>query len=100
MDEPNRIGLSAKVNAQLEDLLKDLNSQEGGVELIKRDLYRLAVALGIKNAIDPSPLDDKNGWKDRVSEFDPDRSLYTAAENSGLATAGASIYEFIERHLA
>ncbi len=96
MEEPNRIGLSSTATAQIDDLLEDLNSDKGEVELLKRDLYRLAVALGVKNHVLPPPLEDKSGWKDRVGEFDPEGVLYVAVETAGLVEEGRSIYEFIE----
>jgi hypothetical protein len=97
MDEPNRIGLSAVTTSQLEELLDDLNSEESGVKLLKRDLYRLAVALSVKNCILPPRLEDRKGFMDRVSEFDPDGILYTAVKSTGLVTNGLTIYEFTER---
>ena len=45
MDEPSRIGLTKEANILLEEMLKAIDP---GKKLIKFDLYRLAVALGIK----------------------------------------------------
>jgi len=99
MNEPSRIGLTATTNAQLDALLEDLNPGPGtdGVKLIKFDLYRLAVALGMKRHESPPPLKNNSSPSLRVVELDPDGVLATAIENSGLLPPGISIYEFIER---
>jgi hypothetical protein len=97
MDEPNRVALSAVATSQLEDLLNDLNSEESGVKLLKRDLYRLAVVLSMKDCILPPPLEDKKGFRDRVSEFDPDGILYAAVESTGLVIDDLTVYDIIER---
>jgi hypothetical protein len=99
MDEPSRIGLTATTGAQLDELLEDLNPETGieGIKLIKFDLYRLAVALGLKNSEPPAPLADKSVTNLRVVELDPNGVLATAVENSALVPEGVLIYEFIER---
>ena len=99
MNEPNRIGLTAVTGAQLDELLTELNPPKGetGVSLIKFDLYRLAVALGIKKGNPAPPLKDKTVPSFRVAELDEDRVLYTALENSALKPSDTSIYEYIER---
>lgn len=99
MNEPSRIGLTATTGAQLDELLIDLNPQQGieGVKLIKFDLYRLAVALGLNKASPPPPLKDKSTSSLRVSELDPDGVLYLAVENSKLLPPETSVYEFVER---
>lgn len=99
MDEPSRIGLTTTTGAKLDELLEDLNPDQGvdGVRLIKFDLYRLAVALGVKKEAIPLPLNDKSIPNLRVVELDPDGVLYTSVENSGLVPDGVPIYEFIER---
>lgn len=100
MDEPNRIGLTAATGAQLEELLEELNpdpSQSEGVKLIKFDLYRLAVALGLRKAEQPPKLTENSTSSLRVTELDPDGVLYLAAEESPLLPAEDSVYEFIER---
>ncbi len=99
MGESGRIGLTAETAAQLEDLLADLNPQEGeeGNKLIKFDLYRLAVALGIKKGIKPPFLSDKSNGSFRITEFDDGGVLYAAVECSGIVDVGLSIYEYIER---
>jgi hypothetical protein len=99
MNEPGRIGLTVEAAAQLDDLLADLNPQEGeeGIKLIKFDLYRLAVALGIKKGLRPPVLGDKSNTSFRVSELDDGGVLYAAVECAGLVDAGMPIYEYIER---
>lgn len=99
MDEPNRIGLTAVGMAQLDELLDELNPGDGedGTRLIKFDLYRLVVALGIKNKITAPILEDKSLNTLRVAELDEERTLYTALDNSDLVPAGTSIYGYIER---
>ncbi len=99
MDEPGRIGLTAEAAAQLEDLRADLNPQKGedGIKLINFDLYRLAVAIGIKKGLKPPALRDKSNASYRVGELDEDGVLYAAVECAGLVTAGMPIYEYIER---
>jgi hypothetical protein len=99
MNEPNRIGLTATTGAQLDELLEELNPDEGaeGVKLIKFDLYRLAVALGLKKNDPPPQLREKSMPSFRVSELDPDGVLYLAVEHSELITEGDAIYEFVER---
>ncbi len=99
MDEPSRIGLTAATGAQLEELLEDLNPEAGteGVKLIKFDLYRLAIVLGLKKSELPAPLNEKSVTSLRVMELDPNGVLATAVENSAQIPEGVSIYEFIER---
>ncbi len=98
MNEPSRIGLTATTGAQLDELLKELNPDGAeGVKLIKFDLYRLAVALGIKNHEPPPPLSDKGIGNFRVTELDLDGVLATAVESSGLLPQDVLVYEFIER---
>lgn len=99
MEEPNRIGLTATTMAQLEELLEELNPMDGeeGTKLIKFDLYRLVVSLGIKNQVVASPLSEKSQNSLRVSEFDDEGVFYSALENSELVPEGIAIYEYIER---
>lgn len=99
MNEPSRIGLTAKTGAQLDDLLEELNPERGteGTSLIKFDIYRLAVALGLNNPSPPAVLNEKSTPSFRVSELDPDGVLYLAVENSQLLPINTPIYEFIER---
>ncbi len=99
MDEPTRIGLTAEAGAQLEDLLDELNPNKGieGIKLIKFDLYRLAVALGLKKSEVAPPLAGNSTSSLRVSELDPDGVLYLAAEQSEVLPADAPVYGFIER---
>ena len=99
MAEPTRIGLTATTGAQLDELLEDLDAEVSaeGVKLIKFDLYRLAVALGLKSASPPPPLPESSTSSLRVSELDPDGVLFLAAESSELLPPDSSVYEFIER---
>lgn len=99
MEEPNRIGLTPKTDSQLDDLLEELNPQpdEVGERLIKFDIYRLAVALGINRDDLPAPLSEKSTSSLRVNELDPEGIFRIAVENSGLISSDSSIYEFVER---
>ena len=99
MDEPSRVGLTASTDARLEELLENLNPEQGveGVKLIKFDLYRLAVVLGLKESEPPPKLNGKSTSSFRVSELDPDGVLFLAAESSELLPSDSSVYEFIER---
>jgi len=98
-EEPKRIGLTGVTAFQLDELYKHLNPEEGeeGVRLIKFDLYRLAVALGIKNAVNPPGLSDKSNTVFRVNELDPDKILFTVIETSEVLPPNTSIYSYIER---
>lgn len=99
MEEPSRIGLTAETAAKLDELLEYLNPEQGedGIRLIKFDLYRLAVAIGIKNAVEPPQLNDKSVSSFRVSELDPEAVLYTAIDNSVFKPKHSPIYDLIER---
>ena len=99
MTEPSRIGLTPKADSQLDELLEELNPQSGeeGVKLIKFDIYRLAVALGVSRTDLPASLNDKSTSSLRVNELDPDGVLSLAVESSGLIGSDESVYEFIER---
>jgi len=99
MEEPSRIGLTATAGAQLDELLEELNPDQGteGIKLIKFDLYRLTVALGLNKTEPPALLLEKSAASLRVSELDPDGVLYLAVEYSELLPKGGSIYEFVER---
>jgi len=99
MDEPGRIGLTAEAGAQLEDLLADLNplQGDGGKVLIKMDLYRLAVANGLKIGVHPPKLKDKSIPSFRVSELDENGVLHTAVEKNCSVEQDFPIYGYIER---
>jgi hypothetical protein len=99
MEEPSRIGMTASAMSKLEELIDELNPAEGeeGTRLIKFDLYRIAVAHGIKNRLKPEALNGKSVSSFRVSELDEDGILYLAVSESNLVGEGESIYEFIER---
>jgi hypothetical protein len=68
-----------------------------GIKLIKFDMYRLVVAIGLKHAELPPALNEKSTSSLRVSELDPDGVLSLAVESSELQPADTSVYEFIER---
>lgn len=99
MNEPSRIGLTPVTDAKLDELLEDLNPDPGmdGVKLIKFDMYRLAVAIGLKQTELPPVLDEKSTSSLRVSELDPEGVLSLAVESSELLPADTPVYEFIER---
>jgi len=98
MKEPNRIGLTSEADAYLEELLKHLNPPKGaGVKLIKFDLYRLAVALGIKKGKIPPPLNDKRVPNLKVFELDQEGVFRIALESSGIVPKDMFIYDVIER---
>jgi hypothetical protein len=99
MEEPKRIGLTATTMAQLEELLEELNPMEGeeGTKLIKFDIYRLVVSLGIKNNVSAAVLSDKSQNSFRVSEFDDEGVFYIALEGSDLVPEGVPVYEYVER---
>lgn len=101
MNEPERIGLTPLVAEQLDELLSELNpsvdSKNEAVKLIKFDIYRLAVALGIKDCKTPPELKEKSNSVFRVNELDRDKTLYTVVECLDSCPSGTSIYRFIER---
>ncbi len=100
MEEPQRIGLTKATHSMLDELLEELNPKESeeGMKLIKFDLYRLAVALGVKKAITPPQLEDISQTSFRVTELDRDGApLYTVLETSGIVPNGIPIYSYIER---
>jgi hypothetical protein len=101
MNEPNRIGLTPLTAKQLDELLMELNPSEDAknevFKLIKFDIYRLAVALGIKENKTPKPLEDKSNSVFRVSELDPDKTLFTVVECLGVRSEELPIYSYIEQ---
>ena len=97
MVEPLRIGLTKQANAYLDEMLDFLKSQPGGQDLIKFDIYRLAVALGVKKGLVPGPLSDKSDSTFRVTELDPDKALYYAVDAADLQESDEAIYHIIER---
>lgn len=97
MAEPPRIGLTKQANAYLDEMLDSLNSEASGQTLIKFDLYRLAVALGVKKGITPEPLSEKTDNAFRVGELDPDKALFFAVDASNLQKPGEAIYHMVER---
>ena len=99
MKEPNRIGLTSEADAYLEELLEHLNPPKGetGVKLIKFDLYRLAVAIGIKNGKIPPPLNDKRVPNLKVLELDQEGVFRIALESSGIVPKDMLIHDVIER---
>lgn len=101
MNEPNRIGLTPLAAQQLDELLNELNpevnSKNETYKLIKFDIYRLAVALGIKEKKSPSALNDKSNAVFRVNELDPDKTLFTVVECLGTCPSDTTIYGYIEQ---
>ncbi|ABV87630.1 hypothetical protein [Shewanella pealeana] len=97
--EPNRIGLTDVTVEKIDELLDELNplAGEDGDKLVRYDLYRLAVALGVKNKTVPVGLTSSVNSFLRVADLDPDKVLYSVVENSGLNSDSIAIYSFIER---
>jgi len=92
MQEPDRIGLSLEAKGYLDEMIESL-----GGNLNNRDLYRLVVANELKNgSTDVVSAHQSDGWKDRTSELDPDKSLYFAVEAFGLCDEEQSIYRCVE----
>lgn len=99
MDEPQRIGLTKEANAFLDEMLETINLETEGAseKLIKKDLYRLAVAIGVKNKKSPPIINENTDSFLRVEELDRDKSLYIAVEAAGINDGAESIYRCIER---
>ncbi len=101
MDEPNRIGLTPLAAHQLDELLLELNpaqdSNKETFKLIKFDIYRLAVALGVKENKTATSLNDKSNSAFRVNELDPDKALFTVVKCLDVCPTGTSIYSHIEK---
>ena len=96
MEEPHRIGLTKQAHSYLEEMLDSLNSEVPDEQpLIKFDLYRLAVALGVKKGIKPEyPENTDSSF--RVTELDPDKALYFAVKAANLQELGKSTYHTVE----
>lgn len=90
-EEPNRIGLTDETRIALKEMIDD------GVALQLWDLYRLAVAIGVREGKKPPPLNNRVVDIFRTNELDPDGALYTAVEASDLYDEGEAIYSCIER---
>jgi|GEM_PF-2005917 len=101
MNEPDRIGLTPLVAEQLDELLSELNpnieSTKETVKLIKFDIYRLAVSLGLKERKSPPELKEKSNSAFRVGELDRDKALFTVVECLECCPNDTSIYRYIER---
>lgn len=99
MEEPERIGLTKETNLKLDELLEELNPSKGkeGTKLIKFDIYRLAVALGVKHREKPPLINGNTDRSFRVTELDQDKALYFAVQASGLNGSDESVYGYIER---
>lgn len=97
MDEPNRVGLTDEADNYLDEMLETLKSESGGQSLIKFDLYRLAVALGIKTGKKPKPILSNTNRAFRVTEVDPAKALFYAAQAAKLEDQGEPVYSVIER---
>ena len=97
MEELQRIGLTKQAHSYLEEILDSLNSEVAGEQpLIKFDLYRLAVALGVKKGKKPEPPPENTDSSFRVAELDPDKALYFAVKAANLQEPGESIYRAVE----
>ena len=97
MSDPERIGLTKETNQYIDEMLETLNSEVEGQNLIKFDLYRLAVALGVKTGKNPEPISGKTDRAFRVRELDPNKSLYFAVQAANLGTPDESVYHIVER---
>jgi len=99
MEEPQRIGLSKEANSYLDEMLDAINSEvdSSNEKLIKFDLYRLAVAIGVKKNKRPPAIKDNTESSFRVGELDPDRALYIAVEAADLHEQEEPIYRIVER---
>ncbi len=97
MEEPQRIGLTKEANDYLDEILDSLNSEVEEKGIIKFDLYRLAVALGVKNGNKPSSLSSNTDNAFRVSELDIDKALFFAVEATNLQGNEEPIYRVVER---
>ena len=99
MEEPKRIGLTAVTTEKLDELHKEINPGEGeeGVRLIKLDIYRLAVAIGVKKGVVPLEIEGEVIRGFRVGEFDEDGIIFAAVEGMGIVPKDVPIYEYIQR---
>ena len=97
MDEPKRIGLTKEANTFLEEMLESLNDGNNVQSLIKFDLYRLAVALCVKQGVVPHPIDGATDNALRVAEIDEDGALYTAVKAANLSGNDEPVYRAVER---
>ncbi|MDB3856252.1 hypothetical protein N9284_02035 [Halieaceae bacterium] len=99
IDEPSRIGLSKEANAYLDEMLESLNSEvkESKGDLIKFDLYRLAVAIGVKKGEKLTAITEKMDSSFRVGELDVDQALYIAVKAAKLNDPDEPIYHAVER---
>ena len=95
--DPERIGLTKETNQYLDEILETLNSEVEGQNLIKFDLYRLAVALGVKKGKNPEPISGITDSAFRVRELDPNKSLYFAVQAANLGAPNESTYRVVER---
>jgi len=97
MNEPQRIGLTHSTNQHLVEILDSLNAESEGSALIKKDIYRLAIALAIKASKDAQPISEKTEDFLRVAELDDDKTLYVAVQASGLCGPDEPVYAAMER---
>ena len=97
MDEPQRIGLTEATNQKLVEMLDMLNAESQGNTLIKKDLYRLAIALAVKEVTEAPIVSGKTEDFLRVAELDEDRVLYVAVQASGLCGPDEPVYAAMER---
>jgi hypothetical protein len=97
MEEPKRIGLTEEADGYLDEILDSLRAEPGGEKLIKFDLYRLAVALGLKKGEKVQPITGNTNKAFRVAELDPEKALYFSVSASQLQEQGEPVYPVVER---
>ena len=81
----------------MEEMLESLNDGNNVQSLIKFDLYRLAVALCVKQGVVPHPIDGATDNALRVAEIDEDGALYTAVKAANLSGNDEPVYRAVER---
>ena len=99
IEEPARIGLSQDANSYLDEMLDSINSavDDSSRDLIKFDLYRLAVAIGVKRCEKSASISSKTDSAFRVIELDPDKALFIAVKSAKLNNIDEPIYRAVER---
>jgi hypothetical protein len=78
-------------------MLEMLNAGSQGNTLIKKDLYRLAIALAVEETTEAPIVSGKTEDFLRVAELDEDRVLYVAVQASGLCGPDEPVYTAMER---
>ena len=98
MKEPQRIGLTKKAHDYLDEMLEYLNCEASREKkLIKFDLYRLSVAVGVKKGVRPEPLSEQPDDSFRVAELDQDKALFFAVDAANIQGPDEAVYQIIER---